>query len=273
MRQPVLRFKSREPSTKLIRVTNRSRTNNLDRRVSVAPMMDWSDEVNSEKNLNHLGHRQKSCPHFVTTIRYSQRHATELPHTSACRRHAILCKCATNAKQDALQYRARVWRAFVPLGPACQRRAKSVDWTLAPRYQAAADHCARTSARKLAQLRRVFSDTPRVGSDIAQAHAGYRSDIDTAAIRARSHTDDHVVLETEIQVVSVASMRPSAGTTAVTTATMCHPIARAACSARSNACAGACATGECGCVDGTSVRHAVVNLDQAIHGTVEIVRR
>lgn len=35
------------------------------------PMMDWSDGVNSEKNLNHLGYRQKSCPHFVTTIRYS----------------------------------------------------------------------------------------------------------------------------------------------------------------------------------------------------------
>jgi hypothetical protein len=53
----------------------------LDRRVNVAPMMDWSDEVNSEKNLNDLGHRQKSCPHFVTTIRSSQRCATELPHT------------------------------------------------------------------------------------------------------------------------------------------------------------------------------------------------
>jgi hypothetical protein len=35
--------------------------NNLDRRVSVAPMMDWSDEVEITNDLNHFR------PHFVPT--------------------------------------------------------------------------------------------------------------------------------------------------------------------------------------------------------------
>lgn len=41
--------------------------NNLDRRVSVAPMMDWSDDGEITNDLSHLTHSHNVRPHLVPT--------------------------------------------------------------------------------------------------------------------------------------------------------------------------------------------------------------
>lgn len=61
-------FQSLQCSTTLIPVKNISRINCLDRRVSIAPMMDWSDEVNIRKDLNYLERCRGFRLHFVSTL-------------------------------------------------------------------------------------------------------------------------------------------------------------------------------------------------------------
>ena len=42
--------------------------NNLDRRVSVAPMMDWSDCAISASGVKQLDNPKSACPHSVSTL-------------------------------------------------------------------------------------------------------------------------------------------------------------------------------------------------------------
>jgi tRNA-dihydrouridine synthase len=48
-----------------MRLENNSQMNDLDRRVSVAPMMDWSDERNSRWHDNNLRFAETACGSFV----------------------------------------------------------------------------------------------------------------------------------------------------------------------------------------------------------------
>jgi len=54
-------------STEKIRISSEQSGAGLDRRISVAPMMDWNDEVRIRKDLNQLTHCQNFRPHFVPT--------------------------------------------------------------------------------------------------------------------------------------------------------------------------------------------------------------
>jgi len=61
------RFESLQCSTTLIRVKNISQINCLDRRVSVAPMMDWSDGLMFGNRRKQLHVPKIACPHSVST--------------------------------------------------------------------------------------------------------------------------------------------------------------------------------------------------------------
>jgi len=52
--------------------------NNLDRRVSVAPMMDWSDSCNPRWLLNDLRFAEVACSSFVAAAGRSLRSALQL---------------------------------------------------------------------------------------------------------------------------------------------------------------------------------------------------
>lgn len=58
----------RVSSTTLTLLQKQLVMNDLDRRVSVAPMMDWSDRPTGARRVNQLRNPKMACPHSVSTL-------------------------------------------------------------------------------------------------------------------------------------------------------------------------------------------------------------
>jgi len=79
--------------------------NNLDRRISIAPMMDWSDSRNPRWHLNNLLFAETACSSFVAT---AARVSESSPPTSARFKKAcgpqLLPRCGAAAIATTRQF-------------------------------------------------------------------------------------------------------------------------------------------------------------------------